>query len=72
MWKDNQMFLKSKIYLNHLSEKRTSIGVYKNILSFVLSLLACSYLSIMPGSANFEILKNKINKKNLLAEFLFK
>ena len=30
-----------------------------------------SYLSITPGSANFEILKTKTNKKSL-AEFLFK
>ena len=40
MRKDNQVFYKSESYLNHLSEKRTSIGVYKNLLSFFLSLLA--------------------------------
>ena len=53
-------------------------------ISFFLSLLVRSYMSITPGSANLEILikiKNKKHKKKqnntkktqkLLAEFLFK
>ena len=66
--KITKRFYKSKSYLNHMSEK---VLAFTKIffLSFYLY-WPRSYLSIMPGSANFENnLTNKTNKKPFSLNF---